>query len=119
MKYSDKQVLNSLLNSAGNPANDMTSQLKTFGNGDMAAGIANVFEAGAVKGSIITASIIGAVTLGGIAIKSIVDYCRTKKELSNIPILEVSAESGECDSNDSVVADRSIVNQQSENVSEE
>lgn len=105
MKYSNKQILNSLLNSAGSTAADMTSQLKLYGNGKMDAGIAKVYEAGAEKGSIITASIIGAVALGSIAIKSIVDYCQTKKGLSNTPILEASAESDECDSNDSAVED--------------
>lgn len=119
MKYSNKQILDSLLNSAGSTAADMTSQLKLYGNGKMDAGIAKVYEAGVGKGSIITASIIGAVALGGIAIKSIVDYCQTKKELSNTPILEASAESDECDSNDSTVEDRSIANQQSESISEE
>ena len=102
MKYSNKQILDSLLNSAGSTAADMTSQLKLYGNGKMDAGIAKVYEAGV-----------------GIAIKSIVDYCQTKKELSNTPILEASAESDECDSNDSTVEDRSIANQQSESISEE
>lgn len=119
MKYSDKQILNSLLNSAKSTASDMTSQLKLYGNGKMDAGIVNVYEAGVGKGSRITASIICTVALGGIAIKNVVDYCRTKKELSNTSILEVSAEADECGSNDSAVADRSIVNQQSESISEE
>ena len=60
MKYSNKQILDSLLNSAGSTAADMTSQLKLYGNGKMDAGIAKVYEAGVGKGSIIAASIIGA-----------------------------------------------------------
>ena len=119
MKYSNKQILDSLLNSAGSTAADMTSQLKLYGNGKMDAGISKVYEAGAGKGSIITARIIGAVALGSIAIKSIVDYCQTKKGLSNTPILEASAESDECHSNDFAVEDKSIANQQSESKSEE
>lgn len=38
MKYSNKQILDSLLNSAGSTAADMTSQLKLYGNGKNGCG---------------------------------------------------------------------------------
>lgn len=117
--FDNKQVLDSLLHSENSPAPNITSLLKLCGNGKMPDGIVNVYKAGFEKGAITTVTIVGAAISGCAAVKNIMDHRRTKKELASIPILEVSGESDDHDSNDSAAANRNSLTPQNESTSEE